>query len=191
MIRTSALRRETRISVICDLSISVNINDAFNQQTIEWLSFWNFQRFSLGVIVLSVYLKLALLNMDAKIWYKKAALQSHNSLSAYERKTANSRTSSVNWLPNQEVFHWNEELLGFDPFSWTDHSFISFKGQTVWRRTDSSWYRRYNRIWRWLVDEKERWIFLSEITNSNTKCTPFCHISAVIDLSTHSMLDNF
>lgn len=77
MIRTSALRRETRISVICDLSISVNINDAFNQQTIEWLSFWNFQRFSLGVIVLSVYLKLALLNMDAKIWYKKAALQSH------------------------------------------------------------------------------------------------------------------
>lgn len=113
MIRTSALRRETRISVICDLSISVNINDAFNQQTIEWLSFWNFQRFRLGVIVLSVYLKLALLNMDAKIWYKKVALQSHNSLSAYERKTASSRTSSVNWLPNQEVFHWNEELLGF------------------------------------------------------------------------------
>lgn len=98
MIRTSALRRETRIPVICDLSISVNINDAFNQQTIEWLSFWNFQRFSLGVIVLSVYLKLVLLNMDAKIWYKKAALESHNSLSAYERKTASSRTSSVNWL---------------------------------------------------------------------------------------------
>lgn len=70
MIRTSALRRETRIPVICDLSISVNINDAFNQQTIEWLSFWNFQRFSLGVIVLSVYLNLKRQPYRATIHYQ-------------------------------------------------------------------------------------------------------------------------
>ena len=42
----------------------------------------------------------------------------------------------------------------------------------------------------WLTKKKGEF-FLSEITNSNTKCTPFCHISAVVDLSAHSMLYNF